>query len=64
MKDTWEFLQNEVRNPAKVEGTMIHGIVSDDIGMAIAKPILLPATRYEERLKGKGNNWLKIDHTT
>ena len=53
-------LQNKVRNPAQLKGSMIQGIMSDEIGnfiaeyMVVAKPIGLSTSRHEGRLEGKG----------
>ncbi|XP_021717904.1 uncharacterized protein LOC110685685 [Chenopodium quinoa] len=51
-------LQHKVRNPAHPEGSMIQGIVAEEIGnfvaeyVAVAEPIGLPTSRHEGRLDG------------
>ncbi|XP_021714663.1 uncharacterized protein LOC110682635 [Chenopodium quinoa] len=53
-------LQHKVRNPAHPEGSMIQGIVAEEIGnfvaeyVAVAEPIGLPTSRHEGRLDGHG----------
>ena len=59
-------LQNKVRNPAQLEGSMIQGTLSDEIGkfiaeyMAMANPIGLPTSLLEGRLEGKGTMGSKL----
>ena len=63
-------LQHKVRNPAHPEGSMVQGVVSDEIGnfiseyMSNAKLIGLPSSRREGRLDGKGTSGSKMIYTT